>query len=144
MLNRNLFRTSDFWNEFDKLHRDVNRLFYDKHPVARPGFPALNVWSNEDSAIVTAELPGFEANEIDMSVVNDNFTIQGEKKPVEHDDDDILHRQECRTGRFQRSLKIPFKVNVEEVSAKFNNGILKVTLPRAEEDKPRKIAIKVV
>ena len=142
MLNRNLFRTSDFWNEFDKLHRDVNRLFYDTRPTARPDFPALNVWSNEDSAIVTAELPGFETNDIDISVVNDNFTVQGEKKPVNHDDDDILHRQECRTGRFQRSIKINFKVNVEEVSANFKNGILNVTLPRAAEDKPRKITIK--
>ena len=142
MLNRNLFRTSDFWNEFDKLHRDVSRLFHDTRPAARHSYPALNFWSNEDTAVVTAELPGFNIGNIDISIVNDNLTIKGEKKPVKHGEEDILHRQECRTGQFQRSIKIPFKANVENIAANFRNGVLNVTVPRAEEDKPRKIEIK--
>lgn len=142
MLSRNVFKTSDFWNEFDKLHRDMNRLFHDTRPMGRRSYPALNVWSNEDSAIVTAELPGFDASNIDISVVSNTLTIQGEKTPIEHGEEDVLHRQECRTGKFQRSINIPFKVDSDNVVANFKNGVLNVTVPRAEEDKPRTISIK--
>ena len=142
MLTRKLFNTLDSWKEFDRLQRDVNRLFNQSHRGGnRNQFPALNAWANEDKAIVTSELPGFNAEDMDISVVNNSLSIKGERKADAHGENDVVHRRERHVGEFSRTMKLPFKVNTEHVSATFKNGLLTIELPRAEEDKPRKISI---
>jgi HSP20 family protein len=130
----------------ERLRREMNRLFSDYPDRARlsaaPSYPAMNVWMDENSAIVTAELPGVLPEQIDISVENDTLTLRGDRQPDKEQESVVYHRRERRYGSFLRTSKLPFRVNPEKVDATFKNGVLSITLPRAEEDKPKKIAVK--
>jgi HSP20 family protein len=129
----------------DRLQREMNRLFEDYSPARlrrAPAYPAMNVWANEDGLTITAEVPGVSPEDIDISVVGDTLTLSGERKPDLLKEGARYHRQERGFGSFSRSIQLPFMVNVSKVDATFHNGVLNVSLPRAEEDKPRKIAVK--
>jgi HSP20 family protein len=133
------------WREMDRVRRDMNRVLSDWPARARwsaaPSYPAMNVWSDEDSALVTAELPGVDLDDIDITVEDDILTLRGVRKPDEREGV-TYHRQERRYGRFLRTLRLPFRVDAEKVEATFAKGVLNLVLPRAAEDKPRKIAIR--
>lgn len=130
------------FSEFRALQREMNRLFEGiDDNVSASRFPALNVWSNEENVIVTAELPGLSIEDIDINVVNNLLTISGERKEEEQTKDTVCHRSERGAGKFVRSVKLPFTVDVNKVTAKYNKGILTVTLPQHEATKPKKIAI---
>jgi HSP20 family protein len=130
----------------DRLRREMNRLFTEWPSrggwSVASGYPAMNVWTDEDNAVVTAELAGIDPEDIDISVENDTLTLRGTRKPEEVEEDATFHRRERRFGNFSRSFRLPFKVDAGNVDASFKNGVLNISLPRAEEDKPRKIAIK--
>jgi HSP20 family protein len=130
----------------DRLRREMNRLFADWPARANwglaPTFPAMNVWTDEDSAILTAELPGVSIDDIDISVEKDTLTLYGKRQPEELEEGATYHRRERRTGNFQRAFRLGFQVDADKVQAELKNGILSVLLPRAEADKPKKIAIK--
>ncbi len=132
------------WREMEQLQRQMNRLFEDFGPTrtrTAPGYPAVNVWANQDGVMVTAEVPGISPDDIDISVVGDTLTLSGERRP--DDGEEVrYHRRERGYGRFTRALQLPYTVNVDGVEASFKNGVLNITLPRAEQDKPRKIAVK--
>ncbi len=133
------------WREVNRLQREMNRLFEDYYPsrVRRaPAFPALNVWTNEDGLNITAEVPGVHPEDIDISVVGDTLTLSGERRPDELKEGARYHRQERGYGSFSRSLQLPYMVDVRKVNATFRNGVLNIELPRAEQDKPRKISVK--
>ena len=133
------------WREMDRLRREMNRLFGDLPAraslSAAPGYPAMNVWMDEDSAVVTAELPGVIPENIDISVEDDTLTLRGDRRP-DTEEGVTYHRRERRQGRFVRTYKLPFRVDAEQVEATFQNGVLNIVLPRAEEDKPRKITVR--
>ncbi|MBN2549085.1 MAG: Hsp20/alpha crystallin family protein [Anaerolineales bacterium] len=141
------YRLPGAWQEMDRLQREMNRLF-ETHTPARlrpaPGFPALNLWSNADGLVVTAEVPGIDPKDIEINVVGDTLTLSGEREVDEVEQGARYHRQERGFGRFTRSLQLPYSVNVKKVEATFKNGVLHIELPRAEEDKPRKIAVRTV
>jgi HSP20 family protein len=107
-----------------------------------PSYPAMNVWINEDGAIVTAELPGFDPEALDISVVNDTLTLSGDRCAEETGEGTTYHRRERRCGKFSRSFQLPFLVEGTDVEASFEQGVLKIELPRAEADKPKKITVK--
>jgi HSP20 family protein len=111
-----------------------------------PSYPALNVWSNEEGLLVTAEVPGVSPEEIEVNVIGETLTLSGMRKPEELPDglkEGVrYHRQERGSGKFSRTLQLPFQVSVPQIEATFKHGVLNVRLPRAEEDKPRKIAVK--
>ena len=141
------YRVPSVWREMDRLQREMNRLFDDTYPRrARraAGYPAMNVWTNEDGLIITAEVPGVKPEDIDISVVGDTLTLSGSRKPDELKEDSRYHRQERGYGDFTRSIQLPFLANVKKVEATFQNGVLNITMPRAEEDKPKKITVKAV
>jgi HSP20 family protein len=129
----------------ERLRRDMNRLVSgipDLDAVATPGYPSINVWTNDDGAVVTAELPGVEPNDIDISVVGDTLTLTGSRAPDEPGEGGTYHRRERRHGRFTRAVKLPFPAEPDRVEAVFEKGVLSVSLPRLEADKPRKIAVR--
>jgi len=107
-----------------------------------PSFPALNIWSNEDELIITAEVPGINPEDLDISVVGDSLTLKGAREVEELEEGARYHRQERGYGNFSRTVQLPFPVDIDSVNAKFTNGVLEINLPRAEADKPRKIAVK--
>jgi HSP20 family protein len=133
------------WREMGRLQEQMNDLFDSYFPGRlrpAPGYPALNVWSSNDGIKVTAEVPGVRPEDIDINVVGDTLTLTGERKLDEKQEDIRYHRQERGYGKFARSIQLPHPVNVKKVEAIFTNGVLSIDLPRAEEDKPRKIAVK--
>ena len=147
MLRRPFYRTNFApWQEMEHLHREMNRLFSDTFAQAggrtAPGYPAMNVWTSEDSAVVTAELPGVSSEDIDISVVNDTLTITGNRATDDLPEGTKYHRRERTFGQFTRSFQLPFNVEIDKVEAVFKNGVLHLSLPRAEVEKPKKIAVK--
>jgi len=130
----------------DRLQQDMNQFFDDFYPSrfrTAPGFPAVNVWADEESVIVTAELPGMSNEDIELNILENTCTLSGERNPEELPENARYHRQERGCGKFTRNMQLPYKVNANKTKATFKNGVLEVTLPRAEEDKPKKIAIRV-
>lgn len=128
--------------EIDRLQREMNRLFDGMSTTGWRGYPAVNMWSNQEAAAITAELPGYDSNAVNLSIVGDTLTIRGNRRPPEIKKGENYHRQERVYGEFERDVRLPFAVDSNKVEARFRNGILQVLLPRAEEDKPRKISIK--
>lgn len=134
------------WGPFDELRslqRDMNRLFGGYAagtPMSR--FPALNVWGNDENVVVTAELPGLDIKDLDMSIVNNQLTIKGERKADRPEKEAICHRSERSTGTFTRTVRLPFAVEGEQTAARYENGVLTITLPRHERTKPKRIEIK--
>jgi HSP20 family protein len=144
MLRRPLTIYRSPWREMRRLQHEMDRLFERERTglAAAPCYPAMNVWTNEDGAVVTAELPGVNADEIEISVVNDTLTVSGERQPEDVGEGGTYHRRERACGRFTRSFQLPFAVETGKVEATFEKGVLHISLPRAEADKPKKIAVK--
>jgi HSP20 family protein len=108
----------------------------------RPAFPQINMWSKDDKVTLVAELPGVAANKLDLQVQDDILTLQGNKENGLSGEEATYHRRERLNGNFKRSLKLPFRVNANKISAEFKKGLLIIHMERAEEDKPKKIEIK--
>ena len=138
------------WDPFDDmrgLRQRMDRLFGDffsprvlTWEPAELGF-ALDVYETDDALVVKGALPGVRPEEVDISVTGDVLTIKGETKSEEETKDGNYHRRELRYGSFARSVPLPTRVNHEKAEATFENGILTVTLPKAEEVKPKSIKI---
>lgn len=140
---------------FLSLHREMNRLFDDV--LRGTGLPAggsqgqgvgnfvnasMNVSETENEIRITAELPGVTEQDIDVSIDDDVLTIRGEKKFERTDNKENFHFVERSYGTFQRSLRLPFPVDPEQVQARFENGVLTVTLPKTgRQERSRRIHV---
>jgi HSP20 family protein len=122
-----------------RLQDEVNRAF--AAPRAA-GFPAVNIWQGTDSAALTAEIPGVEPADLEISVKEDVITIAGERKPPEVAEGTVRQRRERAYGRFSRAIRLPYRVDPDRVEARFADGVLEIELHRPEADKPRRIQIK--
>ena len=137
------FRMDPLWG-LQRLQRDINRAFsgFDTLLAVRE-YPSLNVWQGSNDVIVTAELPGINPDKLNISVVNDSLTLSGLRDPEVLKEGEVYHRQERNYGHFSRTINLPFSVDTGKVDATYKKGILTITLPRAEKEKPKKITIKV-
>jgi HSP20 family protein len=104
--------------------------------------PAIDMYQTDDEVVVKAALPGFKADEVQINVTGDVLTIRGEMKQEEEKKDRAWHIREQRWGSFERSVALPTAVTSDKANADFENGILTITLPKAEEVKPRTITVK--
>ena len=131
-----------FQSEVDRLRREMNRVF--EAPTATVGseFPPMNVWVSEDDMVVTAEVPGMAPKDIDVSVRGDMLSLRGARSVDPQSDDHPYQRRERVAGTFTRVLHLPVPVDVNRIEATCKDGMLQVTLPRAEADKPTKIAVR--
>ncbi|MCC6321458.1 MAG: Hsp20/alpha crystallin family protein [Phycisphaerales bacterium] len=109
--------------------------------VARTGFPPINIWEDEHAFSVEAELPGFRLAELNIQLVGNELTISGTREIAEPTEGRV-HRRERASGCFTRTLRLGADIDAEKVHASLDSGVLTVTLPRAENAKPRKIEIK--
>ncbi|RMF09621.1 MAG: Hsp20/alpha crystallin family protein [Alphaproteobacteria bacterium] len=126
------------------LMRSVLRDF-DRGAPARswqPVFPAINVWQSDEAVAITAELPGVQPADIDISVQDNVLTLAGERPAPEFPETARWHRNERGFGKFTRAIQLPFAASDDNVEARMTNGVLRVVVGRPEEDKPRKIEIK--
>ena len=139
------YRTPTVWREMDRLQQDMNRLFGDlnvNRTRKASSFPAINLWAAEESARVTAEIPGVSKDDLDINVTGDTLTLSGVRSQDDLPEGARYHRQERRFGEFSRSIQLPYTVDVNKVKAVFKNGVLSVDLPRVEAEKPKKITVK--
>lgn len=134
------------WNPFEDLgtlHREMDRVFgryAGEEPAARPAWtPATEVRSGEDGWSVRMALPGIDPSQVHVDLHGGSLTISGERARTEPNGHG--YASEIHYGRFERSFSLPAKVDAENVSARYDNGMLELTLPLAETAKPRRIAI---
>ncbi len=105
--------------------------------------PGVEMYEKDDKFIVRVELPGMKKEELDISVLGDTLTIKGERKTEAEVKDEDYYRCELCYGKFSRSVALPAAVEAGKVEASYENGILEITLPKAEEAKPKKVEVKV-
>jgi len=111
-------------------------------PVEEIGWmPAVDVLEKDDKFVVKAELPGMKEEDINVSVVGDTLTIKGEKKTETEVKEEDYYRCERAYGSFYRSIPLPSTVDSAKIEASYEDGVLEVTLPKAPEVKPKKIAV---
>jgi len=104
------------------------------------GFPPINIFQADGEYAIIAELPGVNRDDIDVDVQRNRVRISG-KKQVDYGEGSSVHRRERQTGAFDRTFATPFEIDAERVNAEYHDGILALSLPRAEQDKPRSINI---
>jgi HSP20 family protein len=131
----------DPWHRLGRMQAEMDRWFQLANDSYAPGIPAVDVWAKDDEVVVEAEIPGFEANDVDISVENDVVRLRGKRVAPERGEGAQVHRQERGFGEFSRSFRLPFRVDAEAVDAHFAHGILTVKLPRAAADRPRRITV---
>lgn len=139
------FQRPRLLQEMDQLQREVNRLFEatNKGRVFNtPTYPAVNIWTNQDGQVISAEMPGIRPEDLDIDVTGDALSISGIRKPDEVNKAARYHRRERNYGSFSRTVQLPFMVDTKQVEASFKNGVLFINLPRAEADKPKRITVK--
>ena len=140
----------DPFRDLRNLQEEVNRLFtgnvgrsFDDEGIARGSWsPSVDIYENKDQIVLEAELPGMKREDFDLSIENNVITLRGERHFEKRDDTDNYHRVERAYGSFTRSFTLPNTVTGEGASADYRNGVLRVTLPKREETKARRIEIK--
>jgi HSP20 family protein len=139
MITRMLYGADPLRN-MRRLEDEMNRL-QERATARAPEFPAVNVFANQDGVILSAELPEVRTEDLAISIHRDSVTLSGDRR-TETEEARGYHRRERRHGRFVRTLSLPFMVDPKKAEAGLVNGVLTLQLPRAEEDKPRRIVVK--
>ena len=124
--------------DFSKMQREMES-FLDSFSGSGV-FPAVNVSEDAENIYLTAEIPGIRPEEIDISVVGRTLTIRGERR-IEEASNVGYHRRERSGGLFRKALTLPYDVDADKVIAACEDGVLKLTLPKADEVKPKKIEV---
>ena len=139
-------REPSAFGELGRLRREVDRLFSDfgmgREPFFSRVYPAVNVAEDEDKYYVRTELPGVKPEDLDVTCVEGNLVIRGEREIAPEEARANYHRREREGGTFRRIVSLPGRVETTKVAAGLKNGVLTVTLPKGKEAKPRKIAVK--
>jgi HSP20 family protein len=121
---------------------NLNRAFGDDEGIARGAWnPTVDIYENKDQIVIEAELPGMNRDDFDLSFENNIITLRGERRFEKKDENDNYHRVERSYGSFTRSFTLPPTVSGEGITAEYRNGVLRVTLPKREEVKARRIEI---
>jgi HSP20 family protein len=132
------------FNLLEEVEAMAREMFDGEKPLLHAGLlHSLDVYREKDDLVVKAELPGIKKKELDISLEDDMLTIKAEKKQEEVTDDADHYISERRFGQYSRTIKLPFHVDAEKISATFKNGLLEMRLPRAEEAKTKHIEINV-
>jgi HSP20 family protein len=133
-----LGRFLDPWREFERMNRALTRAAV----PATVDFPAVNVWTSAEHGVITSELPGVDPNSIELSVAGSTLTLRGARQREDLKEGAAFHRRERWAGTFSKAVELPFPIEGNKVEARYEKGVLYVSLPRAEADKPRKITVK--
>ncbi len=143
-LPRKRTRRDDIWD----LRKEVDRLFREFIESPTRGrkdvvyLPALDIYEDEDKIVIEAEVPGVNKGDIKISVEDNVLTIKAEKKREEKVKDKDVIYEEIAYGIYQREIELPHTVDTEKIEAVYKNGVLKVSLPKKEEVKPKQIEVK--
>ena len=135
--------------EMMTLREAMDRLFDDAftRPISMSGgsvVPALDLYQTPNEVVVKAALPGLKADDVQLSVTDNVLTLRGEFKHESEQKEATYHIREQRQGAFERSVMLPTDVQTDKAKADFENGVLTITLPKAEAVKPKTINIKAI
>jgi HSP20 family protein len=135
------------FEDLERLRRDMDQRL--QHVLGRPYrpetagvFPLINLTENKDNYYVRAELPGLKAEELNISATGRNLILSGERKISSKGDDANFHRREREAGSFNRIVALPGDIDADKVEAALVDGVLTVTIPKAEAAKPKQIRVK--
>ncbi|MDH3442454.1 MAG: Hsp20/alpha crystallin family protein [Deltaproteobacteria bacterium] len=148
------------WNPFqgiEALRREIDKAFEDYNSGESPSYraaflpgrgprryPLINLLEDKDNLRIEALTPGVDPQSLNVTVVQNRLTVSGEKSRVSNDvRPEAFHRSERASGKFVRSLDLPLEVDAAAIEAEYKNGLLIVTLPKAEKAKPKQIQVKV-
>src|SRR5918992_4517889 len=139
----------DPFRDLRSLQEEVNRLFstnltrsFDDEGIGRGAWnPSVDIYENKDQIVLEAELPGMKQDDFELTVENNVITLRGERQFEKKEEADNYHRVERSYGSFTRSFTLPQTVSTENVVAEYRNGVLRVTMPKREEVKARRIEI---
>lgn len=141
---RDLVSLQDRMNRlFDSSYRAVGAPGEEDWALGGSWAPAVDIFEHEGNIVLKAELPGVEAKDVDIRVENNVLTLRGERKFDNEVKRESYHRVERSYGAFSRSFTLPTVVDTGNIKAEFKEGVLRVTLPKREEAKPKQIAISV-
>ena len=146
--------TWDVFRELDNLRREIDEAIRGAghsrphgptflSPVTTRRFPLVNFSEDEGHVYIEALLPGVDPKDIDLSVLRNTVTISGERKPYVEKEGQIVHRTELGSGKFSRTLELPVDIDPNKISAQCKDGIMQISLAKAEHAKPKKIEIKL-
>ena len=147
--NSELSSRSPF-DRWSNLQDEINRLFepplmetpLQQRQLFRGWTPALDLYQNADNVVAVVELPGMRKEEIEISLHDGTLTISGERKS-NFGEGEKGERTERFTGKFRRSVTLPTRIDAPKIAASYKDGVLTVTLPKAEESKPKKIEVTI-
>lgn len=145
--------TWDVFNELNNLRREIDEAFRGvggNRPFGQsflsptvPRFPMVNCSEDQEHVYIQALVPGVDPKDLDLSVLRNTVTINGERKAFEPRQGQIVHRTELGSGKFSRTVELPVDIDANRVSAQCKDGIMQITLAKAEHAKPRKVEISV-
>jgi len=135
----------DPFRDITSLRDEMNRLFSrtigEGAPAGSAWTPAVDIFDASDAIVLKAELPGLSADDIDIEIDDNVLTLKGERRFEDKVEEGRYYRLERAYGQFQRSVTLPQGVKPDEITASFDQGVLTVRVPKADEVKPRKIAV---
>jgi HSP20 family protein len=123
-----------------RLQDEVNRLFSSYQLAPSATFPPVNAFANEDGVALSAQLPGVDQDDLEISVFRDTLTLRGKRQPGATERQ-AYHRRERSHGEFVRNISLPFRVDPDRVDATVQDGVLRISLHRPEQDKPKRIKV---
>jgi HSP20 family protein len=133
--------------DFDSLRREMLRVLDSvsgdtSGEVSAGVFPPMNITQDNDNFYVRAEVPGIKPNELSISAVRNRLSLAGKREIQRENERVSYHRKERAEGSFNRTVTLPTEIDADRVDAKYADGILTLTLPKAEEAKPRQIKVR--
>jgi HSP20 family protein len=135
------------WSGFQALEERLNRIFggfpMEFESVQGAWMPSVDLHEGKDAYTLKADLPGVSKDNLELNVVDDVVTLKGHRSQEQERDEEGYHRVERSYGSFQRAFRIPGGIDATRVEAKFDNGVLSVTLPKREENRPKQIKVDV-
>jgi HSP20 family protein len=143
-----------FFNELDNLRREVDEAFRGAgvvrplattflSPASSRRFPLVNLSEDEGQVWLDALLPGVDPKELQLSLLRESITITGARKSPGEVRGGLMHRNELGSGRFSRTLDLPCEIDPNRTSAEYRDGVLRISMAKSEQAKPRKIEVKI-
>lgn len=146
----------DPWQEMEALRREIDRAFESaglRFPSllrtglwpgrGERGYPPVNVYEDKDAFYVEVLLPGVDPPSVNLTVLRNSLTVSGERTRPVSGKSETVHREERTYGKFSRRVELPVEVDEAKAKAEYKNGVLLVTLPKAEQAKPKEITVHV-
>jgi HSP20 family protein len=135
---------TDPFRELRRLQNEMDRVMGSLSAAsgltAASAFPTVNVYAGQGGIAVVAELPGVEKDDLEIHAHQDTLILRGTRRPAA-ERNDAYHRRERRSGAFTRSIQLPYPIDADRIEAHLENGVLRLSLTRPEEDKPRRITV---